>query len=156
MKEKNCHTVMLMTLQRSQIFLLLSSLQISWANTSFQPVKMSHWLIDWLVNKRNITTRWCHEDKPSEKICVRVVKDLKLERLNHWEESAKAIYYTRRQKVAQALIVLFSAHLIWLEKIHLRTYLDFWKNFWSARSIFDQQEACNGLSWMWDAQWCEC
>lgn len=73
-----------------------------------------------------------HDDKPSENI--RVVKDLKLERLNHWEESAKVIYYTKRQTVAEALVCIFSADLIWLEKIHLRTYVDFWK-------IFDQQEA---------------
>lgn len=66
-----------------------------------------------------------HDDKSSENIYIRVVKDLKLEGLNHWEESAKIIYYTRRQTVAQALVGIFSADLIWLEKIHFRIYLDF-------------------------------
>lgn len=66
-----------------------------------------------------------HDDKSSENIYIRVVKDLKLEGLNHWEESAKVIYYTRRQTVAQTLVGIFSADLIWLEKIHLRIYLDF-------------------------------
>lgn len=63
------------------------------------------------------------------------MKDLKLERLNHWEESAKVIYYTRRQKIAEALVGIFSAYLIWLKKIYLRAYLDFWKK------KIDQQEA---------------
>lgn len=66
-----------------------------------------------------------HDDKSSENIYIRVVKGLKLEGLNHWEENAKVIYYTRRQTVAQTLVGIFSADLIWLEKIHLRIYLDF-------------------------------
>lgn len=65
-----------------------------------------------------------HDDKPPENTCIRAVKDLKLEKLNHWEESAKVIYYARRQKAAQALAGIFSADSIWLEKIHFRTYLN--------------------------------
>lgn len=68
---------------------------------------MSHSLIDMSIEEMLQPADKSKGSKSSENIYLRVVKDLKIERLNHWGKKCslvKVIYYTRRQRVAQVYL----------------------------------------------------
>lgn len=68
---------------------------------------MNHSLIDMSLEEMLQPADKSKGRKSSENIYLGVVKDLKIEWLNHWGKSvvfATVIYYTRRQRVAQVYL----------------------------------------------------